>query len=419
MKKLFKNGFLIFLILISSFNLLGQHQFEDSAQVYTYWAERGIIEAVHSYMKDYLTTVNLATNTKENTGAEKYFTNYIKNIDSKNSKEIEKDFGTINSFLKENNWADTEEKLFNRLAKNYDNKVPLKGSFFIAGTNFNNNKIWDSTIKSILSNYEANLRKLQGSKNNIIADSQSPTYSEVVASNSIYLDYILLFFGGLLIGGVLVFLYSKSKIYSILFQEKSKYLNSLNTKTNWFTRHLKIVGRLKESKDEKKEEISDLHKNIADLNKQIETFKINSEAKNRNQMTVEKLAQSNLIEKKEVNNNLYHNEEVNIKNELYFSIPFQDGSFLDEHRTINKEHNSFYKIIKRTENSGDLYFISGQYDKTAIDDINGYLSPVCNIENIGKRLGATKISLINPGKVKLLGDRWEIDNNNRVQIKLL
>lgn len=113
------------------------------------------------------------------------------------------------------------------------------------------------------------------------------------------------------------------------------------------------------------------------------------------------------------------NSEGNKKDILtkYFSIPDQNGCF-----DVNYESdgNKFYKIeYKEHSHSGQLFYISGELDERAIVGIEHYLSPVCEIKNFSDRVKANKIKLIEPGEVYLSNNKWAINPNKKVKIKLI
>ena len=66
------------------------------------------------------------------------------------------------------------------------------------------------------------------------------------------------FLVGIIAGGLLIYQYSKSRIYSILADEKYKYLDDLKQDTGQnlllrkYFRYIGIVAKLKLSKDQKK-----------------------------------------------------------------------------------------------------------------------------------------------------------------------
>ena len=106
--------------------------------------------------------------------------------------------------------------------------------------------------------------------------------------------------------------------------------------------------------------------------------------------------------------------------EIYFTIPENDGSFKTTNGKNVKGIDCFYKIeLDKDVRKGKLHFISGDYDLRALDNIDYYLNPVCEIENISERKHSRKIKMVNPGTVLLSSDCWKIDIKNKVKIKLI
>ena len=249
------------------------------------------------------------------------------------------------------------------------------------------------------------------------AETQSRPVINKTQNHSSYSRF-LYFFAGLLIGGGIIYYYSRLKIYSILRMEKSTYKETLMHSQKGLFLYIRLVQKLKERKNEKKDIIEKLENEMSELKK-----KSNEAGKKKDVAKLSEEQEKSIVSIRQE----LHVETVNnsqaiknpVHNEFYFSIPYSDGSFLNEHKSIDKKHNSFYKIITESENSAELFFIPGELDRTALNDINGYLAPVCNIENIENRLNATKILLLKPGKVLLSDGRWKIDNNDKVKIQLI
>lgn len=234
-------------------------------------------------------------------------------------------------------------------------------------------------------------------------------------SNNLLL--LTIFLAGGIIGGLTIYFYSRSCINSILSRERSTYLEDLKISYRGLIPYIGMVRRLKASKDEKKGNIDELEEKVMKLQKEIKIL----EKELSGQKYIEKNENPILSVRKElyIEPQSGSPQEKDIKqNNLYFTVPFNDGSFNNDNKILDKTPRCFYKIVQKNENTGDLYFIPGEFDKTALNNITGYLSPVCEIENIEDRLNATKISLLKPGKVLLSNGRWLIENNNKVQIKL-
>jgi len=93
----------------------------------------------------------------------------------------------------------------------------------------------------------------------------------------------------------------------------------------------------------------------------------------------------------------------------YFSIPESDGSF-DLDKSRSKGSDTFYKIeVDQSGSTGKLYYISSEFDRSAINNVDAYLKPACNIENIIDRPYAQGIKVLSPGKVSKYNNKWKIE----------
>lgn len=252
-----------------------------------------------------------------------------------------------------------------------------------------------------------------------------PVTNSKSAFTNILSSKITLFIIGLLLGALIVYFYSRHRIYKILTEEIKYNIEYKNIKEkSYLFNYIRLIEVLKMSKDNKKREIQRLtrtqapnednftNNQISSLDKFVQVNKENSDENVTNvELTEEKSS-------KEIFWNIAEDEKNKIT-EFFFSIPFEDGTFLDLHKSDIKEHNSFYKIKLIGNNIGELHFLTGEYDKTALDDISGYLSPVCNIENIDKRFTANRIIMKAPGEVLLSNGSWRINFNKKVKIELI
>jgi hypothetical protein len=232
---------------------------------------------------------------------------------------------------------------------------------------------------------------------------------------------------GLITGALIIYLYSRSKIYSILATEKHKYLDDLkkDTRQNPLLRecfkYIGIVAILKHSKDEKKKDIDNCTKEIVQLKKQNEKLTEENEQKEK-AFTYQRITSDNQASSID-HSDKQHGKQARMNNnqsEIFFTIPESDGSFRIINARNYKEIDCFYKIsIDESGQRGKLHFISGEYDLRALDNIDYYLNPVCEIQNITDRTFAKSIVMINAGYVIKRGDYWKIDGNNKVKIKLV
>jgi hypothetical protein len=229
---------------------------------------------------------------------------------------------------------------------------------------------------------------------------------------------------GIFAGGFLIYQYSKSRIYSILADEKYKYLDDLkqdagqNLLLRKYFRYIGIVAKLKLSKDQKKNIIENNNREIGQLKRQNEKLRAENE-RNEKVMAEQKIAADIQASARDrFDGDPGKSFRIN-KTEIYFTIPEGDGSFKTVNARNGPDVDCFYKILPdKSGQRGKLYFISGDYDLRALDNIDYYLNPVCEIQNISDRAYARKISMTDPGSVIKLGDIWKIEENNKVKIKL-
>ena len=239
-------------------------------------------------------------------------------------------------------------------------------------------------------------------------------------SSSLLLMFIILLIG-FFIGALFIYVYSKSKIYSILSNEKHKYFDSLkDNNQKYLFKYIGLVRELKISKDEKKIERDEFLEEKNNLKNELKKLKL-KDSKN-DAIALSYQSESPYSDLNEISKPilLKIEDNSNLPNEIYFTIPEKDGTF----KTTNGKNiggdDSFYKIvIGNDKQKGKISFISGALDLRALDNIDYYLNPVCEIENIVDRMQAKKIKMINPGIVQLSGDTWKIDVNNKVKIRLI
>jgi len=113
--------------------------------------------------------------------------------------------------------------------------------------------------------------------------------------------------------------------------------------------------------------------------------------------------------------------KVNCKNEpvsLFFTIPEADGSFYGEKGELVQDERKYFRIspVAGTDR-GELFFISGSFDQKAIDNIDYYLFPVCEVENTSRRESASRIVQVVPGSVICSSGKWKVDK--KVTVKLV
>lgn len=420
----------VFILLIIGFAQIsfGQIQPNDSTEAYNYWAQRGVIEAIYSYMEDYVVTVGDKITNQEKSGKENYFKKFVEKI---NSEEPLPTFDVIGSFLKENDWSKTENLILLPLKEKIKKKDPLNKDFF----NFYNGNNLLTTGESIISRYEESLKTIKERQDSVspqIESQVSTTDREEESSNNviIWFGLILIILGifilGFLIGSFFIYILSKKNIYSILKIEKDDYHVSLSDENKKFAfKYIGIVYILRKHKDKYKNEVKNIRKENENLKLELKYLK-----EEKNNILKEKIElgkkikstrienKSNYIEQKP-SQEIITTEQVNHSKKIFFSMPNSDGSFQVSNSEPENDGSKYFKIeFEESSNQGELYYLPSERDKKAINRLEAFLKPVCDISNIVNSASATKIELIQKGEVSLVNDKWVIDTNNKVKIKL-
>ncbi|HBE40284.1 MAG TPA: hypothetical protein DDW27_03625 [Bacteroidales bacterium] len=232
---------------------------------------------------------------------------------------------------------------------------------------------------------------------------------------------------GLAAGAFLIFLYSRYSIYSILETEKNKYLNDLkkdadnNILYGKLFKYLGIVKVLKKRKNEKQEQIIARNRTIFQLKEQNEELFEDIELLRKRLMN-QRIRKENLTSPGEVNNSIEPDliRKPENSSEVYFTIPESDGSFKIINSKYSKGIDCFYKITPdKSGRKGALHFLPGEYDMRALENIDYYLHPVCEIQNISNRATAKRIVMTDTGRVIRRNDSWQIEENRKVKVKLV
>lgn len=391
------------ILLVKCSFLFAQNEFSDSAKAYEYWTKRGIIEILYAYMDDYITTVTDSSLpkgkrkdcTKERNGLQAYKKQFISQVN-----EVE--FDTLSAFLVSNNWSDAEKNVLQPLISNYKAKKTLNSDFFTTIKPTGNEKStvipgysnkminWNKTVSRILSNYNENSKRNKG-KTTLIG------------------------FLSFLIGMFITFFIIKSRIYYLLDDDRETYKNSVHRGLFSF---LSMVSLLKKRKDDYKNKVIELSSKIENLEKKSKSENDTASKTIIDNVDTEKLKINTDDSVKSIEWDI--SKEAGNKSISYFSIPENDGRFIIEKGEQTNDGSKYYKIISRTvSDEGDLFYISGTQDKRAINRLDSYLKPVCDIDNIINAENASKIEVLKNGKVIKIADSWVIDPNHKVKIKLV
>lgn len=103
---------------------------------------------------------------------------------------------------------------------------------------------------------------------------------------------------------------------------------------------------------------------------------------------------------------------------LYFGIPDKHGQFPADRGESQYDNRKLFKIVfPLGSDRGELHYISGELDMKAINNVDYYLLPVCEISNLEGRGTATRVIQEEKGEVRLTSGRWSM--TTRVRVKLL
>ena len=279
------NKFIILvLVLVGLFKpTMAQPIIKDSNAAYSYWAHRGIIEMVHAYMNDYFDSPDQLKSIEETTGKKEYESLFIKEI----NKESLPDFEKVSAFLIANNWAGTEKKILQPLIEKYKKSLALNAEFFEVNESENKeitiSKIktdkWNKKQIEIIDNYEKDLSSIiivsKATVENIFEFIEP---HKLLITSKMIIGYSLFVLVGILMGALMVFLYSKRKINSILREEKIYYMDyrPLKTEKSIF-QYITLFHILKRRKDSYKKHNQQLKIEIESL--ELENFKIKKDIK--------------------------------------------------------------------------------------------------------------------------------------------
>lgn len=242
------------------------------------------------------------------------------------------------------------------------------------------------------------------------------------------MEFLYYFIGAIvayIFGLLSCFLFLKGKVKKILKREYQKYWSDMKqSDEGFYFSFLKVVKRLKDRKDELlgyEEQYNQLKSEVHQYSmarvkdKNTSSNKINKEEiieeENSYQVTFN-------IEKNELSNNIVDKQEkkIVIINQ-YYTVPDEDGSFIIENKKEVPEDRSYYKIeYMEGENVGKLFYRQGFLDKSALNQSDFILEPVCEIEN-EDLLNVQQIKMIEEGVVEIQDDKWVL--KEKIKIKLL
>lgn len=431
----------LLILILGKYNISFSEEINtDSVKTYDYWAKRGIIEVVYAYMNDYIETVSdsslpkdsIKDTRKEEVGRKEYENKFIKPLGSLNHEELSSKLNEVSSFLTSNDWSGANNNILQPLMSNLIDRKTLNKDFFNnrkpSGTEYsthipgykNKNINWSQKVEEIIIKYNEDIKRNYPKTNLIIIqDDKNLTSSKIESkpSSNTSKVYIFSVISGILsffIGFFLCYQIVKTRIYKVFANDLGKYLNSTSHK-GLFS-YLSIIGILKSRKEHHKKEEEILKNKVVKLEFKLlhKSNQINKLPK-QNRNATKAIHKTDIPEKPIECDIQKEDEKISV---LYFSIPESDGRFIIEKGELADDGTKYYKIEhKGNSDEGRLFFLCGRQDKRAINRLDSYLRPVCEIDNINYSDNASKIELVNHGLVIKISDSWVIDTNKKVKIK--
>jgi len=235
-----------------------------------------------------------------------------------------------------------------------------------------------------------------------------------------YLLLIILYFTLLLVGYISIIIYFNYKIKKILREKYPVYKDKLNKK-HFSLINFDIIKNLKKKKDLYKKQCKIGHEDYSYARKRIEQLEKEKndlkyelvEYKNQylNIQSFDDSAKTPKIQSMELD----YKSQTNL-NVLYYMIPEEDGSFLDNNSTSTPTNRSYFKIeYLENENTGNLIYRSGELDSSALNQMDLILGPVCEIENTSIQ-NASHINVRSNGTVFKEDGKWVTNKKIKITI---
>lgn len=404
-KKFSRLTLALMFFFVAHMSVFSQPTFKDSTEVYRYWAKRAIIEVVYAYMQ------NWASTSPSNQGylesIQLYRQVFIENIDGKNLKEINGKFSELSKFLIDNNWEETERKLLAPLDSSLKINKPLTVDFFSISENLDTLHL--QTARKAIRSYDSTLAKLTIVPNKLPRPDTS--HKQLFLSRLYRLagmalvQFIVIFLAGILVGFLIANFFIAGRINAFLNHESSDFNSEFSETSDKSIALLNVLSLLqfyRDRRDHYKGKVQKLERELSikryDLLKEKQyAISIPSVGPREIQPVVTSIA-----------------EEKTTK--AYFTIPSPDGTFNVSIGKDAQETISMYCIETSNKTEPVGFFISGAFDKRAIENLDYYLMPVCDIQNVNDRQHAMKIVMIEPGLFYQSGDVWKVIKKIKVKL---
>ncbi len=256
--------------------------------------------------------------------------------------------------------------------------------------------------------------------------------------------------GAFLLGGVVIYLLTRWRIRFLLKNELRSYRKELKKKKKWWPPEpYPMLPILKRRKDHYKSEAEHRERELEELTMQLEQElqKLASTDEELEELRRENLELTTIVNSPTEDHPVSSEypvspgrgtvpkaspggasrgdfrgpttgkagEEVIVH---YFGIPDSEGNFPASQAGSQYDSRKLYMIVTRPgSDRGELHYISGELDMKAINNIDYYLVPVCEIFDISVRNSASRVLQEAKGAALLSSGKWIC--TTRVKVKLL
>ena len=388
---------------------------EDSLKSYNELKEWAVVKLTIAYMEDY--KEQKTKNRKDLNKKEESTLDSLKITYNEYSSDVILD--DVSSVLKNGNWSGAEKDVFAKYKKelvgenpkllcfdkiNYSPKT--KGQFLeyaLEEINYMYNDKLDSNVEERLLKIKEKHKKEDMLQSNRRETGVSNTRRNSGNNSTLYISFALL----LTSIGVNIFLFGKKKILEKRKSQLKRNLEKLEReKTDWFNQTQR--NNSNSFNTVSKEKYDDLNRKFNNLQKELDSLRNNTIARNQETNEVGPV-------KDEINKEVTI-APINTSLKIVFlTSPFEDSMFANEDAIDTQNNNTLYKVNFDTNaNKGTLSLVEGADFSKALNSPDEYLETACIYDNEYNH-NVTSIKVIDKGEVKLEGEDWIITKKVRIK----
>jgi len=403
-------------------------------------AKTAIVELTYAFMQDFELAYKkneTPLSEKEQSGMKTFSNRFL--LDN-----TDIDLSSIDEFLKkkENGWSNNCYKVFSRLKDNYraeieNNSLAIKNVIVIHDSlrklNFETvgavliSDNWDAVhVKySTTATSEINTSRRGKRNNKPIVENDETQPDDIIRHALFGITFKTLFYIFLIISilqasyNILGFLLRRKWKRDEIIAKNQLGQNNAKDDIDYYSENnkKKIIMELENEVKKLKRHIELSQKN--DINKQPKKTEKDSNQFNK-ETTQENNSNENTVEPSLANTGSFgidtgRESDPNEKNITYYRVPDSKGAFLVSDATLSPDKKSYYQI-EADGHFGVLKYRSGDLDRSAINQRQTRLMPVCTVDGLQISF-PTRIDVIDDGKVELINDKWII--KEKIKLKLV